>query len=148
MVVRAVVMLEIRPAGTPDHHFGNDLERGGTHALGGFHHTFVQLAQAGLYQTCHEREGGHHQRNDGSFGAHRGAYDDTGEREYTDHQNQEGHTAQNVDDDVEDVHQPAGQGQHAVLVTGHQQHAQRQAQHQRKRGGKNRHIERFPNGKA
>ena len=39
-----------------DHHLGNDLERRCAHALGRFHHALVQLAQAGLHQTCHERE--------------------------------------------------------------------------------------------
>ena len=49
---------------------------------------------------------------------------------------------------LENVHQPAGQRQNAVLITGHQQHTQRQAQHQRKRGGKDRHIKGLPDGKA
>ncbi len=42
------------------------------------------------------------------------------------------------------MHQPARQGQDAVLIASHQQNAQRQPQHQRKRGGKDRHIKGLP----
>ena len=131
-----------------DHDLGDDLEGGSAHALGSFHHALVQLPQAGLHQTCHKGEGGDHQRNDGGLGAHRSAHDGAGKREYTDHQNQERHAAQNVDDNVDQMHQPAGQGQDAVLVTGYQQHTQRQTQHQRKGGGEHRYIKGLPDGKA
>ena len=146
MVVRAVVMLEMRPG--RDHDFGDDLEGGRAHALGCFHDALVQLTQARLHEAGHKGEGRNHQRNDGGLGADGGAHDGAGQRENADHQDEEGHAAQDVDDDVQDVHQPARQGQHAVLVARHQQNAQRQAQHQRKCRGEDGHIERLPDGEA
>ena len=131
-----------------DHDLGDDLERGSAHALGSFHDTLVQLTQTGLHQTGHEGEGRDHQRNDGGLGADGGTHNGTGQREDADHQNQERHAAQNVDDDVQDVHQPARQGQDAVLIASHQQNAQRQAQNQRKCRGEDGHVERLPNGEA
>ena len=76
------------------------------------------------------------------------ADDQPGEGEHADHQDQEGDAAQDVDDDVQPVHQPAGQRQNAVLVPGHQKHAQGQPQHQGKRGGEHRDIKGLPHGKS
>ena len=113
-----------------DHDLGDDLERGRAHALCGFHHTFVQFTEARFHEARHKWESGDHQRYNGGLGAHRRAHDGAGKRENADHQNQERNAAQDVDDDIQQVHQPAGQGQDAVLIPGHQQHAQRQADDQ------------------
>ena len=50
--------------------------------------------------------------------------------------------------DVDDLHEPAGQGQDTVFLAGHQQHAQGQAKHQRQRRADHGDVKRLPDGKG
>ena len=131
-----------------DHYLADDLHGGGAHALGSFDDITIHLAETALHQTCHKGERRRHQRNDGGRGAHGGADEQTGEGEDHDHQDQEGDGAQQVDDDVDDLHEPAGQGQDAVFLAGDQQHAQGQAKHQRQRRADHGDVKRLPDGKG
>ena len=119
------------------HHLGDDLQRCSAHALGGLDDAGVDLAYAGLDQTGDEREGRNDQRHDGSYGADGCAHDQTGQRDDDNHQDQERHTAQQVDQAVQQRHDPLGQRADAVGFAGDQQHAQRQADDQRQQGGNN-----------
>ena len=107
-----------------DHYLADDLHGRSAHALGGLDDVAVHLTETALHQPRHKGERRRHQRNDGGRGAHGGADEQTGQGEHHDHQDQERDGAQQVDDDVQHLHQPAGEGQHAVFLARHQQHAQ------------------------
>ena len=59
-------------------------------------------------------------------------------------QDQEGHRAQEVDDDVDDLHQRLRHGADALFVAGHQQYAQRQADHDGEQRGQHGDVHRLP----
>ena len=127
-----------------DHHLADYLHGRGAHALGRLDDVGVHLPQAALHQPGHKGEGRHHQGNDGGRGTHGGADDQPGQGEHHDHQNQERDGPQQIDDDVQCRQHRLRQGQDAVLLPGHQQHPQGQAQQDGQSGGQHRHIEGLP----
>ena len=61
-----------------------------------------------------------------------------------DHENQKGHGAKQVNQKIQPLPQPPGQGQNAVPPPHCQENAQRQAQDDGKGRGEQRHIHRLP----
>ena len=129
-----------------DHHLADDLHGRRAHALRGLDDVGVQLTQAALDETRDERKGRDDERNDGRPGADGRADDEARERKDHDHQDQERNRAQQVDKNVQHAHQPAGKRQHAVPFARHEQHAQRQTDHDGEGRGEKRNIEGFPDG--
>ena len=86
------------------HNFPDDLERRAAHGLSRFHNAFVNLAQRSFHQARHKGKGCNDQGNDGGNRADAGAEHYAGEWDDQNHQNQERHTAQQVDDHIKYVH--------------------------------------------
>ncbi len=86
-----------------DQDLRDDLEGGGTHALGGFYDVGVDLPEGAFHQTGDEGEGRNDQRDDGGGGADYRAHDQPGQREDHDHQDQERHRPQKVNDNIKDT---------------------------------------------
>ena len=126
------------------HDFGDNLQRRRTHALGGLDDARIDLAHARFNQARDEGEGRDDQRHNGCHRADGCAHDGAGQRDDNDHQNQERHAAQQVDQAVQQRHDPAGQGTHATLLAGDKADTQRQANDQRQQGGHDRGPNRFP----
>ena len=63
-----------------------------------------------------------------------------------DHKDQEGDGTQQIDDDIDGFHQPAGQGGQAALFAHNQDDTQRQTDDHGKEHGRNGDIQRLPEG--
>ena len=126
----------------------DNLESTGPHGLGRLYNALINLSQAGFHHPGHQRKCGNDHRRDGGGSAHLCSNNHLGKRQGNDHQNQKRNAAQQVDDAVENGHEPLGQGVNAVLFAGDQQHAQRQAYHIGKQHLQCQGIQGLPQGKA
>ena len=129
--------------GLRQQHFRHDLEIVGAHGLGCLNDPGVDLLEGGFHHTRNVRGGRNHQHHDHSLVAKRRAHNEVCHRQHRHHQDDKGDGAEKVDDDAEHPVEPAD-GVNPFPVRDVEHHAQRQADHIGDGGGKNGHVDRFP----
>lgn len=127
-----------------DHDLPDYLRGSRTHTLSGLNDIAVKLAQTALDKAGNERERCRNERDDGRRCADCRTDDRAGKRQHHDHEDKKGDRAQKVNDRIQHMHEPRRKRQNAVLFAGHEQHAERQADEQRKRCAEHGDIECLP----
>ena len=135
-----------RGHGFRDHDLDDGLHGGSTHAAGHFNNIGIEFPQAAFHQTCHKGERSDGQRNNRSRSTNRGSHDGAGQGEQQNHENEEGHRTQQIDDDIKRLHQPAGKGRQTAFFAHHQDNTQRQTNEHSEEHSCYGNIQRLPKG--